>query len=275
MVGVNPPGHFIWWPEKTEEIIQSYDSINKRLPNTDKTLITENIYKAFSNMPKRWSFFILDADKIKATTFILLYRKQTAVMAFDAFKNAAQNNDYSGLYLMQLAYDYLVPGMFSWGDLLNKGASIDLNNKTDYKKILTTENNKIGAPISLLIWGVAADWPTTKINNDYKKVKYSSTETLMIGGNLDISTPPEYATNELIPFMPNAHQVILKNMAHVDDLMYLQKNAFDHLVINYLDNGKIDSSLFVDDPVDFKVSVGFSGIAKSLYFIVFIMSLFK
>lgn len=275
MVGMNPPGHFIWLPEKTEQIIQSYDLIYKNLPNSDKISIEESIQKALSNMPERWSCFKLDAGKIKATTFILLYRKQTAVMAFDAYKIAAKNNDYSGLYLMQLAYDYLVPRMFSWGDLYNKGASIDFNEKIDYKKILYTDKNKIGAPISLLFWCVVPNWPANKIENNYKKVNNSSADILMIGGNLDISTPPEYATQDLLPHMPNARQVVLKNMAHVDDLMYLQKNAFDNLVIKYLDNGEIDTSLFVEEHVDFNVSVGFSGLAKSLYVIVGIMSLFK
>ena len=46
-------------------------------------------------------------------------------MVFEAYRKAALKGDYSGLYLMQPAYDYLVPGMFTRGDLFNKGASAD------------------------------------------------------------------------------------------------------------------------------------------------------
>jgi len=276
MVGVNPPGHFVWWPQKTEQIISEYDSIlQSKGEISDGLTINKSIELSFSNIPKRWTLFKLDAEKIKATSFVLMYRKQSAVMVFDAYKRAATKGDYSGLYLMQLAYDYLVPGMFTWGDLFNKGASADLNRNINYKELLKPEKTKIGAPLSLLIWGGGEKWPDITIEEEYKKAQYSLTETLMIGGNLDISTPPEYAAGELLPIMPNAKQIILKDMAHVDDLMYLQRDAFNSLISTYYDTGKVDSTLFSDDTVEFKTPVSFNGIAKVLYPVVFVMSIFK
>ena len=273
MLGVNPPGHFVWWPEKTEEIIQAYDSIYRSVAGNGGISIEESIHKALADMPERWAFFKLDADKIRATSFVMLYRKQGAAMVFDAFKKAALKNDYSGLYLMQLAYDYLVPRMFAWGDFFNKGACADFKDGIDYSSLLKTEKTNIGAPLSELIWGGVRNWPPVIIGTDYRKVKYSETETLMIGGNLDISTPPEYATQELLPLMPNARQVILKHMAHVDDLMYLQKRAFDHLVAGYFENGTADTDLFTEDPVVFRVPVSFNGLAKGLFPVVIILNL--
>lgn len=276
MAGVNPPGHFVWYPEKTEEIIERYDSLlknNKTYPYN--ITIREAIEKSFTNIPERWTIFRLDADKIKAASFVLLYRKQGAVMVFDAYIKAAIKNDYSGLYLMQLAYDYLVPGMFTWGDLFNKGASADFVNDTNFIKNLYTDKTKIGAPLSVLIWEGGNNWPDIRMDEKYRKVKKSDVETLMIGGNLDISTPPEYATEELLPYMPNAKQIILKNMAHVDDLMYLQKEAFDTMVSTYYNTGIVDIKAFTNDQTEFKLPVSFNGLAKWLYPVVFIMSLFK
>jgi pimeloyl-ACP methyl ester carboxylesterase len=51
MVGVNPPGHFVWWPEKTEQIISKYDSLFDSR-NTNDLTIKESIELAFKNMPK-------------------------------------------------------------------------------------------------------------------------------------------------------------------------------------------------------------------------------
>ncbi len=185
MVGVNPPGHFIWWPDQTEKIIDKYDLILKGTHEAAARIsIKESIAVSFSKIPKRWTLFRLDAGKIKATSFVLLYIKQGAVMVFEAYSRAAINADYSGLDLMQLADDYLVPGMFTWGDLFNKGASADANPSLNYKELLKPEKYAIGAPLSFLIWGGGEYWPK----------------------------------------MPNAKQIILEDMAHVDDLMNLQKD---------------------------------------------------
>lgn len=274
MVGVNPPGHFVWWPKKTEQIISKYDALFDST-NTNNLTINESIALAFKNMPKKWTVFTLDPEKIKATSFVLLYRKQSAVMVFDSYWKAAEKGDYSGLYLMQLAYDYLVPKMFTWGDLFNKGASADFDKSLNYAELLEPDSFKIGAPLSTLIWCGGLFWDNVLINDEYRNVQYSEIHTLMIGGNLDISTPPEYATDKLLSEMPNAKQVILKEMSHVDDIMGLQKDAFDRLISTYFLSGEIDTTLYKYDPLSFKMPVSFNGIAKVLYPVVLIMSWFK
>ncbi|MDD2426355.1 MAG: alpha/beta fold hydrolase [Bacteroidales bacterium] len=274
MIGVNPPGHFVWWPVKTQEIIKKYDSLCN-LKDTDNLTIEESIELSFKNMPKKWTFFKLDSEKIKATSFVLMYRKPSAIMVFDSFRKAAEKGDYSGLYLMQLAYDYLVPKMFTWGDLFNKGASADFDKSLNYSNLLKPDTLKIGAPLSLLIWSGGLQWESVLIEEEYRKVQYSEVQTLMIGGNLDVSTPPEYAAEKLLPQMPNTKQVILKEMSHVDDIMGLQKEAFNNLVSKYYLTGEIDTTMYKYDSVKFKTTVSFNWIAKILYPIVLIMSWFK
>jgi pimeloyl-ACP methyl ester carboxylesterase len=274
MLGVNPPGHFVWWPDKTEHIISIYNSLY-RLKETDNLSIEKSIELSFKNMPKKWTFFTLDPEKIKATSFILMYRKQSAVMVFDSYRKAAERRDYSGLYLMQLAYDYLVPEMFFWGDFFNKGASADFDKKLNYNVLLKPDSIKIGAPLSLLIWGGGLFWENVLIEEKFRKIQYSEVQTLMIGGNLDVSTPPEYATEMLLPKMPNSRQVILRNMSHVDDIMGLQKEAFENLVSKYYLSGDVDTTLYKNDNVDFKMPVSFNVMAKVLYPIVVILSWFK
>ena len=46
---------------------------------------------------------------------------------------------------------------------------------------------------------------------------HRSVPTLLIGGDLDFATPPQIATRELLPHLPNGHQVVLPGLGHTDD----------------------------------------------------------
>lgn len=50
--------------------------------------------------------------------------------------------------------------------------------------------------------------------NEYGSVHTSKVETLLISGELDFSTPPQLATEELLPYLPNGHQVVLEEFGH-------------------------------------------------------------
>lgn len=275
MVGVNPPGHFVWWPENTARIIKTYDSIYKTQSTAGDIPIEESIRLAFAKMPRRWSFFRLDADKIKAASFVLLFEKKNAIMVFDAYRKAALKKDYSGLYLMQLASDYILPRVFVYGDLVCKAVSADFDPNINYRQILRPDSNALGAPLSMLYWGSSASWPMKMIDEEYRRPRMSFTETLMISGNLDNTTPGKIATEELLPYLPNGKQVILKDMAHVGDLMWLQRGAFKHMALKYFDEGLVDTSLFKYDPISFIPQKSYNKMAKVYYPVVFIMSLLK
>jgi pimeloyl-ACP methyl ester carboxylesterase len=275
MVGINPPGHCVWMPENTTHIIKTYDSIYKTQATAGDISIEESIRLAFAQMPKRWSFFRLDANKIKAVSFVLLFSKKNAIMVFDAYRRAAIKKDYSGLYLMQLACDYVLPKSMLWGDAFSKASSADFNPDINYRQLFLPESTSIGAPLSLLLFGPVTGLPIKMIDEEYRKPRMSSTEILMISGNLDITNPAEIATEELLPWLPNGKQVILKDMAHVGDLMWLQHEAFKHVALKYFDEGVVDTSLFKHDPVSFIPIKSFNKMAKVFYPVVFIMSLFK
>jgi hypothetical protein len=275
MIGVNPPGHFLWKPEKIDEQLEYYS----RLYSSDSTIkdsalsLTQTMKNVLSRMPARWSFFTLDPGKIKVMTFVLLYHKQTAAMVFDSYF-AADEGDYSGLYLMQLAYDFVVPSLLTWGDLFAKGASADFDPARDYVAELSGSNTTIGSPLALLIWGSAGGkWQTQMIPAELRKVQRSDVETLLISGNIDFSSPAEYATNELLPFLPKGKQIILKEMGHVDDLMGLQRAALVHLLSRFYDDGIVDDSKFKYDPMNFKPSVSFPFLAKVFYPVILVLKM--
>ena len=70
----------------------------------------------------------------------------------------------------------------------------------------------IGNPGTDFIWagGRLLDaWPASPDEDEYTTVRDSNVETLLVGGALDFATPPQNATRELLPHLPNGHQVVL------------------------------------------------------------------
>ena len=62
--------------------------------------------------------------------------------------------------------------------------------------------------------GVLADaWPAAPDEGTYSRVPTSEVETLLIRGELDPITPPQVATTQLLPYLPNGHQVVLPGSA--------------------------------------------------------------
>ena len=87
-------------------------------------------------------------------------------------------------------------------------------------------------------------------------------ETLLIGGNLDFATPPQNATRELLPHLANGRQVVLSNLGHADDFWAYEPAASTRLLNTYLDSGKVDTSLYTRNTVDFSPSFSQGAIAK-------------
>lgn len=273
MVGANPPGHFIWWPDKTDEIIDIYDSLySKQKLVSYPGSIRQAMRTAFLTMPKRWAGFKLDQDKIKIGIFALMYQKETAVMAFDALFKAAQRKDYSGLYAIQLAYNYFIPKSI-WGDMISKGYTADFDATINYKeKLLSYPPSCLGPNYSLLLWASVPKKLKRTIPEEYRHVRLSHTETLILSGNLDNSTPADYATQELLPFLPNGKQLVLKNMSHAD-LIFGQLNNYWKTVADYFDSGTVNDSLFHYEPVIFKPKRNLNKLAKVFFPVVFIMTI--
>jgi hypothetical protein len=93
-------------------------------------------------------------------------------------------------------------------------------------------------------------------------VQASDVETLLVSGSVDGTTPARYATEELLPSLSNGQQVILSEFGHVDDVWSIQPEATMHLLTTFYDSGVADDSLFIYQPMDFGVGLGFPAIAK-------------
>jgi len=264
MIGVNPPGHFSWDPKKIDEQLEYYDQLfAEDSIHFDRRPLAQSMRTALAKMPSRWSLFKLDPGKIRAITFVMLYHKRSAALLFHCYR-AAEQGDYSGLYMLQRAYDFMVPSMMVWGDLFSKG-STDYDSTIHYAASLRDSTTVMGSPLSLLICGSSAGhWPIHRIPPELNRVQPSDVQTLLISGSVDFSTPAEYARDELLPFLPNGTQVILREMGHVEDILTLQRAALTHLLVRFYDEGVVDDSKFRYDPMDFEPPINLPQWSKVL-----------
>jgi len=266
MIGVNPPGRFVWEPAMVDAQIEQYSRLWSRTEAARAR--TENLAATMRNvshnMPRRWLFFPIDAGKVNAMAFVLFFNRNTSAMVFDAYV-AAEHGDASGLALMSMAYDFFVPKSFVWGDFFAKGASADLDPTRDYIADLRDADSIIGSPISLLVWApLSQAWEDELLPDELRQTQPNNVETLLLSGSIDFSTPAEYARDELLPSLKKGKQVIISEAGHVGDVWGVQPAATLRLLTTFYDTGVADDSLFTYAPMDFKVKMGFPLLAKIL-----------
>ena len=259
MNGANPPGHFLWYPDKTQEILGKWEDI---YVSNNQGSIKEAMQKAFEHIPEKWSIFTLDKDKIKTGTFVFLFSAEMAVMAFDSYFRAANHNDYSGLYLIQKAYDLFVPGNV-WGDMFQKGFSSDFDPNIDYRHFLRSFDDRtlLGANYALLLWGSAGTWQGNPIPEEYRKLRPCDTRTLILSGELDVSTPVDYTTEKLLPSLSNAQHIILGNMSHTD-VSGLQPGNYRKIINTFFLTGSADPTIYETQSINFKPKYKLHKLAK-------------
>ena len=265
MISANPPGHMVWEPSVLDEQIL-YDadlcaqdaSCNAR---TDD--LAETMRNVAHNMPRRWLFLKIDPGKARFMTHFFLWHRGQAASAYDIYISA-ENGDSSGLALMSLMYDMMIPSYMTWGELAVKGVSTDYDPTRDYLAEMKPADSILGAPMSEFIWSgaQAMDWPIELIPAELRQVRPSDVETLLVSGNIDATTPAQWATEELLPSLKNGKQVILSEFGHTDDVWGMQPEATIHLLTTFYDTGEVDDSHFTYQPMDFHVGLGFPALAK-------------
>jgi pimeloyl-ACP methyl ester carboxylesterase len=106
-------------------------------------------------------------------------------------------------------------------------------------------------------------WPTSPRANEYDRMRTSQVETLVISGELDFETPPEVATKELLPYLPNGRQVVLEGFGHSTTFWTEQPEAGSRLINTFLDSGRVDDSLYTPQSVDFTPEGTQTALAKA------------
>jgi len=270
MIAVNPPGHFLWPAKTTDEQIGRYSELCAKDDDCSKRTddLAASMRKTAQDIPDRWGFLPIKEGNVRLATFFgLVESTQEAApisgpMTVDSWLSAA-DGDASGFWLQSLLSDLVFPQSFVWGEYFAFGSADDRPAKDHFAH--ADSESILGDPATNFVWGggeLADAWPAAPDAGKYSRVRRSKTETLLIGGTLDFATPPQAATKELLPYLPNGHQVLLPGFGHSDTFWAEQADAGTHLINTYFDTGRVDDSRYQRQTVDFTPEVTQTALAK-------------
>ena len=178
---------------------------------------------------------------------------------------SAAEGDASGLWFGSFVADVLFSKVFVWGQYA-AFARADAQAARDYfSSGRPDDGTNLGRTATTYGWGggrLTDAWPAAPDENEYSRVRTSNVETLLVGGELDLSTPPQIMTKELLPSLPNGQQVVLPGIGHTGTFFAVQPEASSRLINTFFDTGKVDTSLYQTQTVDFTSASSFGTMAK-------------
>jgi pimeloyl-ACP methyl ester carboxylesterase len=272
MIGANPPGHFLWDSKTIDRQIRRYAELCSQAEACRRrTDGLADLMRRDDAIPDRWGPLEIKEGNVRVATFWGLMDSSdeamplSSPMTLDSWL-AAANGDPSGLWFQSLAANLIFPRAQTWGDVAAV-ARADANAADAHFARPRDGASILGNPGTTFLWGdgaLAKAWPSAPDQDDYDRVRTSAVETLVISGSLDFASPARAATRELMPHLPNGHQVILREFGHTTDFWSEQPRAGTHLINTFLDDGRVDASLFEHRSIDFTPSAGQTTFAKGL-----------
>ena len=276
MIAVNPPGHFLWDGPTTDEQIARYAELcsqGRELQHADGRPRGDD--EADGRRHPRP--LVLPADQGRQRPRRLLLRahgddlrRQSAPLSAPMTLGswlAAADGDASGFWFQSLLADLAFPEAFVWGQMA-AAARLDARAATDsFSSGSLKPDSNLGDAATAFTWGggrLADSWPAAVDEDEYRTVRASNVETLLIGGEVDFATPPQAATEELLPHLPNGRQVVLPGFGHSTTFWTDQPEAGTHLINTYLASGKVDDSRYEPQAVDFTPEVTQTALGKGI-----------
>jgi len=274
MIGVNPPGNFLFSGAEIDQGIERYSALCAQQPACRARTgnLAASMQHTAADMPSRWYFLPIKPGNVLVATLLGL-QEATSVdgsplsgpMTLNSWISAA-HGDPSGLWLLSLMADLALPQGFTWGEFASI-AMADAQPAERYFSSGADRGSIIGNPLAEFLWGAGGlvhAWPANPGENQYTSVQNSNVPTLLIGGTLDFATPAQNATKELLPHLPNGHQVILSGLGHVGDFWSYEPSASTQLLNAFYDTGRVDTSRYTPNKVSFATSPTQAAIAKDL-----------
>jgi pimeloyl-ACP methyl ester carboxylesterase len=273
MVGVNPPGNFVYSGAEIDQGIEAYSALCAKQPACRARTgnLAASVQRTAKDIPKSWLSLPIKPGNVLVGTFLGL-TEATGVdtplsgpMTLDSWISAAQG-DPSGLWLLSTMAQLVLPQSFVWGEFASIGMA-DAKPVERYYSSGADKGSIIGNPLANFIWGAGGlvhAWPANPGENQYTSVQNSSVPTLLVGGTLDFETPAQNATKELLPHLSNGHQVILSGLGHADDFFAYEPSASTQLLTTFYATGQVDTSRYTPNMVSFTPSPTQAGIAKDI-----------
>ena len=274
MIGVNPPGNFIYSGAEIDQGIERYSALCAKQPacRARTANLAASMKHTAAHMPSSWFSLPIKPGNALVGTFLGLTEANSnsgsplsGPMTLDSWISAAQG-DPSGLWLLSWMADVVLPQSFTWGEFASIGMA-DAQPVERYFSSGADRGSIIGNPLGEFLWGaggMAHAWPANPGENQYTSVQNSSVPTLLIGGTLDFETPAQNATKELLPHLSNGHQVILSGLGHVDDFDSYEPSASTQLLTTFYATGRVDTSRYTPNVVSFTTPQSQTAIAKDI-----------
>jgi pimeloyl-ACP methyl ester carboxylesterase len=273
MIGVNPPGNFVYSGAEIDQGIERYSALCAQQPACRARTgnLAASMQQTAAHMPSRWYFLPIKPGNVLVGTFLGLTESTSEAsplsgpMTLDSWISAAQG-DPSGLWLLSEMAGLILPTSFVWGEFASIGTA-DAQPAERYFSSGADRGSIIGNPLAEFLWGAGGlvhAWPANPGENQYTSVQNSNVPTLLIGGTLDFETPAQNATKELLPDLPNGHQVILSGLGHVDDFWPYEPSASTQLLTTFYDTGQVDTSPYTPNKVSFTPPTTQTSIAKDI-----------
>ncbi len=263
MVGVNPPGNFIYSGAEIDQGIERYSALCAQQPacRARTANLAASMKHTAAHMPSSWYSLPIRPGNVLVGTFLGLTDATPVLsplggpMTLDSWISAAQG-DPSGFWLLSMLANLSLPQSFTWGEFASIGMA-DAQPVDRYFSSGADRGSIIGNPLGEFLWGaggMAHAWPANPGENQYTSVQNSSVPTLLIGGTLDFETPAQNATKELLPHLSNGHQVILSGLGHSEDFFSYEPSASTQLLTTFYATGQVDTSRYTPNVVSFATS---------------------
>jgi pimeloyl-ACP methyl ester carboxylesterase len=274
MIGVNPPGNFLWDPQTTDEQIARYaDLCSKDESCSGRTDdLAASMRKTAADIDDHWFFLPIKQGNVRVASFYGLMETTmenaplSSPMTLGSWLSAG-DGDASGFWLQSLLADLFFPGSFVWGEYATVAETDAQAAKEYFSSGGQERDSNLGYAATAFGWGggrLTDAWPAAPDSSEYSRVRTSEVETLLIGGALDFATPPQWATRDLLPHLPNGHQVVLPAFGHSTSFWTEQPEAGTRLINTFFASGEVDDSLYEPRRVDFTPEVTQTALAKGI-----------
>ena len=272
MIGVNPPGKFLWDAKTTGDQVDRYAALCAQASDcrSRTTDLSASVHSAVGHIPSHWWFLPIQKGNVQVASFFGLVNVTSdgggpiaAPRTLDTLLSIDEG-DGAGAWLLSVFAGLAFPSGQVWGDVAAVARTDAAYAKTYFARH-ADRGSVLGAPGTDLLFAggkLVHAWPANPDENEYTQVRDSKVETLLIGGALDVATPPQNAARELLPHLSNGRQVVLPKLGHADDFWAYEPAASTRLIDTYLDHGRVDTSLYTENQLDFETSFTHAMIAE-------------
>ena len=213
MIGVNPPGHFVYDPKPTDAQIRHYSDLCAKDASCSARTndLAASMTRTAANMPKKWMFLPIDEGNVRLASFFGLMESTSAAqplsapMTLGAWLSAAKG-DPSGFWFHVAAGQARLPRSRSSGAM-----SARPRGPTPARRGATSHRASTAATRSSAIPTRSSSGPVDAFSTRGRRTRATtstaacgrpSVPTLLIGGTLDISTPAAERDEGAAPVPP-------------------------------------------------------------------------